>query len=343
MHEVLSFTRQPTDGRSRDLGDAHEDDVEDSVLAWLLEGDPAIRWQVHRDLTGNAEATKADRALVEREGWGAELLARQDPHGTWAQGLYSPKWTSTTYTLLLLHRLGLRSDHPAARRGTEILIEGAAEFDGGLTLAKTIRTAETCITGMLVLLAARFRIDDARIDAAVEWLAKTQMADGGWNCQQVNGATHSSFHTSITVLEALQQRYERTADAAVADMASHGREFFIDHRLYHSHRTGEVVDRRFTQFSFPPYWHFDVLRGLDHFRAAGAAPHDALRDAVDLVQSRRRPDGRWNLQNVHRNRTWINMEQGGVPSRWNTLRSLRVLRWWDERTMAAGQVTRTGK
>ncbi len=298
-------------------------------IEWLLEGDPAIQWQVYRDLVDDPERSRAVQEKTATEGWGARLLELQDPEGTWANALYSPKWTSTTYTLLLLHRIGLPSDHPAARLGVQVLIDRARYLDGGATLAKTIDEPETCITGMLVILASSFQVDDPRVDGLVEWLVDTQLEDGGWNCEVVrSGATHGSFHTTITVLEALACRDELTPDPVLAVAADRGRRFFLDHRLYHSHRTGAIVSDAFTRFSFPPYWHFDALRGLDHFQLVRAERSQELADAIVLLEERRTADGRWPLQNVHRNKTWFTMEQGGKPSRWNTLRALRVLRWW---------------
>jgi hypothetical protein len=299
------------------------------AVEWLLDGDPAIGWQVYRDLLDEPDKADTTRLQIAQQGWGAELLEHQDPEGTWANALYSPKWTSTTYSLLLLHRFGLSGDHPAAQLGTRVLIDRARYIDGGATLAKTIPEPETCITGMMVLLASYFRIDDSRVDGLVEWLLETQMTDGGWNCEVVrSGATHGSFHTSITVLEALARRNGVRPDPRISGAIERGHRFFLDHRLYHSHRTGEVVSDAFTLFSFPPYWHFDALRGLDHFQSVGATRSPALADAVDLVERRRTSEGRWLLQNVHRNRTWFTMERGGRPSRWNTLRALRVLKWW---------------
>ena len=307
--------------------------MRDDLIRWLLEGDPAITWQLRADLLDDPVGAAADRARVAQIGWGAQLLGLQDPEGTWASALYSPKWTSTTYTLLLLHRFGLADDHPDARRGVNRLVEGATVRDGGLTFAKTVREPETCITGMLVLLTARFGGSEAKVEEAISWLLDTQMADGGWNCELARGgATHGSFHTTITVLEALYERARRRSDTALDAAAERGREFFLDHHLYRSHRTGEVSDKAFTLFSFPPYWHFDVLRGLDYFRLT-ANPGDArLEDPIQLVRQRQLDDGRWKLQNVHRNRTWFTMERGGQASRWNTLRALRVLRWWESAT-----------
>jgi len=301
-----------------------------AIDAWLMEGDPAIRWQTMEDLLGAApERVAAERARVASEGWGAELLAAQDPDGGWAGALYSPKWTSTTYTLLLLERLGLARGDPRALAGCRRLWDGASWYGGGLTLAKSIREPETCITGMLVLLASAFGHDDPRLDPTVRWLVDQQLGDGGWNCESIRrGSTHGSFHTSITVLEALLA-YERSGGTIpVASAMAAGRQFFLDHHLYRSHRTGSVVDPAFTRFPFPPQWHFDVLRGLEHFRAAGAEPDERLSDAIDVVRRAQRTDGTWPLHRQHPGRYWFPLESRGA-SRWSTLRALRVLAWWD--------------
>ncbi|WP_421733907.1 hypothetical protein [Cellulomonas sp.] len=300
------------------------------VLDWLLAGDPSIRWQTLDALTSaGPEQVAAERAAVAREGWGARLLGEQDDDGRWAGALYSPKWVSTTYTLLLLERLGLPSDDPRARRGCSVVWDAASWWDGGLTLALSIRAPEVCITGMLVQLAARFGPWDHRVDDAVRFLLTHQLGDGGWNCQSIRrGSRHGSFHTSIIVLEALTAYATAGGTVPVEDPLTRGREFFLAHSLYRSHRTGEVVDRSFTRFPFPPQWHFDVLRGLEHFASVGAATDPRLEGAVAVVRAARRADGRWPVHRGYSGREWFRMEQPG-PSRWTTLRALRVLRWWD--------------
>jgi hypothetical protein len=282
---------------------------------------------VLRDLTGaSAAEVAAERALVAEDGWGAALLARQDPDGRLNGTLYSPKWTSTTYTLLLLHWLGLSAGNPQALAGCRQLWAGASYFSGGRNLAKSARHPEACITGMFVLLAASFGYSDGRVDPAVRWLLEHQLPDGGWNCRtERDGSRHGSFHTTITVLDALL--VYRGGVAVSAAMAA-GRDFFLDHRLYRSHRTGELVNPAMTRFPFPPQWHFDVLRGLEHFRAAGAAADDRLSDAIGVVERARRPDGCWPRYRGYPGRTWFVMEPPG-PSRWTTLRALRVLDWWE--------------
>jgi hypothetical protein len=242
------------------------------VLAWLLAGDPAIRWQVMRDLVnGTAQDIETERSQVASSGWGSHLLTLQDPAGTWAGSLYSPKWTSTTYTLLVLKDCGLITGHPAALRGVELIWEGARYFDGGLTSAASVDFPEACVTSIYVALARYFGFDDPRVDDAQGWLLENQLEDGGWNCRNVRyGDRHSSVHTTILALEALEEARRRGATDVVTAAIDHGREFFLHHRLFRSHRNGSTIDPAFTRFSFPPRWHYDDLRGLDHFATSHA-------------------------------------------------------------------------
>jgi len=304
----------------------------DIRVAWLLDGDPAIRWQTRRDLLDEPpEAYEPDRARVATEGWGARLLALQDPAGTWAKALYSPKWTSTTYTLLLIRHLGLPPENPQARRGCELLLNTGFYRDGGINLFKSFKHSETCVTGMVLALLGYFRLRDDRVHRIVEHLLGQQMADGGWNCERPKGATHGSFHTTISVLEGLNEYTlcHPTQAAALSDAVARAHEFLLIHRLYRSHRTGEVIDERWILLSYPPRWHYDILRALDYFSSAGAERDPRLQESIDLLISRRRPDGRWPVQHKHRALEYFCMEKTGSPSRWNTLRALRVLRWWN--------------
>jgi len=310
----------------------------DTAVDWLLDGDPAIRWQTLRDLSDASPAdVDSERHRVAGEGWGARLLALQDPEGSWGGGLYTPKWTSTFYTLLLLRDLGVPADDSQARRAAELLLAtGFCESDGGLsyggkgTAGRSARS-ETCITGMGLSMLAAFHVEDERLDRIVANLFAAQMPDGGWNCRRPRGATHSSFHTTISALEGLASLREWRGDPSgdITAAESRGREFFLDHRLYRSHQTGEVVKDVLTRFHFPPRWHHDVLRGLDYFRRAGAPSDERLRDGIALVQARRQLDGRWLLPTGYSGRTHFTLETVGKPSRWNTLRCLRVLRWWE--------------
>lgn len=304
--------------------------MDESTIRWLLDGDASIRWQTMQDLLGAPAAeVNAERSLVTTTGWGKDLLSRQDAAGTWASGLYGPKWISTTYTLALLRRCGLPPATPQALRGVEMLWEGARFFDGGLTPARSIDSAEACATGIYLALAHYFGYRSQRVDEAVEWLLANQLADGGWNCRQIRfGDSHGSFHTSISALEGLAEVADaHPGRADVMEAMERGQEFFLAHRLYRSHRDGRVVHPDFTKLSFPPRWHYDLLRGLDHFQSVGAPWDDRLEPALDALRGRRRQDGTWPVQHKHGGKVWFDMEKTGGPSRWNTLRALRVLRW----------------
>lgn len=304
----------------------------DDVVAWLLDGEAAIRWQVLRDLLDRPDAeVDAERDRVAGTGWGAALLERQDADGRWAGGLYRPHWTGTHYTLLLLHRLGLRAAHPAAVRGVTALLDGAeVHRGGGLTFPdSTARYPEACITAMVVHLASAFGVQDPRVEDAVAWLTGQGLPDGGWNCESVVSATrHASFHTTGHVLEGLLAYRDaggaQPVDAAVAD----GLRFLLDHRLFRSHRTGAVVSDDLLRFPFPPQWRYDALCGLEIARAAGVGRDPRLADAIDVLRMRRGPDGRWAVDPPLPGEVWQELERPG-PGRWTTLRALRVLRWWD--------------
>src|SRR2546426_2309467 len=310
----------------------------DPVTQWLLDGDPAIRWQALRDLAGAAERTvEHERRKVAREGWGGRLLARQDREGTWAGGLssdgglYSPKWISTTYTMLLLRDFGLPATNRQGRRACALLLDRGTQRDGGINYWWRGRS-ETCITGMVLSILSYFGFDDERLDILADYVLAEQMLDGGWNCQRDYGATHSSVHTTISVLEGLRlyEVHRGRKVRAVQAAQRRGREFLLVHRLFRSHRTGEIIKPVFTRFSFPPRWHYDILRALDYFQAVNAPCDQRLAEAIEIVRSSQREDGRWPLHNCYRGRTYFQMERVGAPSRWNTLRALRVLKWWDQ-------------
>ena len=309
----------------------------DNVTAWLLDGDPAIRWQVLRDVVGAAAGSvERERQKVASAGWGARLLARQDPEGTWAGGqssdggLYHPKWISTTYTMLLLRDLGMPAVNRHARRACPLLLDQGLQRDGGINYGWRGRS-ETCITGMVLSILCHFEHDDDRLDTLARHLLEQQMPDGGWNCRRDLGATHSSVHTTISVLEGLRlyELHRRRRVVAVRAAQARGREFLLVHRLFRSHRTGAIIKPIFVQFSFPPRWHYDILRALDYFQAARAPCDRRLGDAIDIVRSTRREDGRWTLHNRYKGKTYFELERLGAPSRWNTLRALRVLKWWE--------------
>ncbi len=310
-------------------------DISPETIAWLLAGDPAIRWQVQRDLLGQPYTQECAR--VAREGWGADLLSRQTADGHWGGGIYSPKWKSTTYTLLHLRHLGLPPEHPQALRGCETFFFRGLERDGGLNWFRSFKHSETCINGMILALLSYFRFPDERIHSVAGFLLREQMPDGGWNCERIKGATHASFHTTLSVLEGFAEytaAYPHTLET-VKPAVEAAHEFLWRHRLYKSHRTGEIFDPKMTQMPFPPRWHYDFLRALDYFQSVNAPRDERMNDAIDLLLKKREKDGRslaprdkWPLNAPYAGLVYFHMEKAGQPSRWNTLRALRVLKWW---------------
>jgi hypothetical protein len=290
------------------------------VIDWLLDGDPAIRWQTMRDLVGAEESEwGSEQERVATEGWGARLLMHQDEEGRWTPRLYGKKWISTTYTMVLLREMGLPRSDPRALKSCQLFL---AELLG------IRQSRDTCIAAMVLALLYWFDVDDRLREPVLEHVLALQLADGGWNCDEQS--SHGSFHTTCTALEALRV-------CAVAGVPSvheteaaeaRGQEFFLQHRMFRSHQTGEVANQRFLRFSFPTRWHYDVLRGLDYFRSAGSLDDQRLEEAIDVVEEKRDRDGRWPLQQRWPGATWFEMETVGEPSRWNTLRAMRVLDGW---------------
>ncbi|MGH7760225.1 MAG: hypothetical protein ACREOY_02245 [Candidatus Dormibacteraceae bacterium] len=322
-----------------------------NVVEWLLDSDPAIRWQVMRDLTdAREEDVAAERGRVANEGWGARLLALQRQDGHWdgglpaftstaaadwwrllppqRQGTLFPEWTSTAWSLKLLRAFGLDPTSAEARKAVRRVREQVAwEHDGEPFFDGKV---EPCINGKVVALGAYFGED---VQGIVERLLGEQMSDGGWNCEQENGSTRGSFHSTIDVLDGLLE-YERATGGSpkVSTARLRGQDYLLERRMLRKLSTGEVIDRAFTQFSYPTFWHYDVLRGLDYLRAADATPDERMAEAIDLVESKRDSDGLRRLENPHPGRLHFAIGPGEArPSRWNTLRATRVLKWYKVR------------
>ena len=314
-----------------------------SVMDWLLDSDPAIRWQVLRDLVdAPAEVVAAERARVLSEGWGARLLALQGADGQWEGGALFPlwfreagaeewakpgqPWTATAPTLVLLQDFGIDPAADEVRRAVAQVRDNCLwEHDNQPFFSGEV---EPCINGMTVALGAYFGQD---VDGIVARLLDEQLEDGGWNCEAENGSVRGSFHTTIRVLEGLLA-HERAGGATAESIAARrrGEQYLLERHLFCRLSTGAVVDSTWLQFSFPTYWHYDVLRGLEYFRAAGGAPDLRVEEAIELLRSKQQPDGTWLLENTHPGAVYFPLEDGdGRPSRWNTLRALRVLDWYD--------------
>jgi hypothetical protein len=296
-------------------------------IKWLLDSDPAIRWQVMRDLTGqSANVIAAERSRVATEGWGAQLLALQSAAGSWG----GPKWDLITlWSLVVLKDLGLDPASKQARRMID-RVDKRLMFKPLNNRPFLHGETEPCINGRILGIGTYFKEPN---DALAKQLLGEQLEDGGWNCEAPR-SRRSSFHTTICVLEGLLE-YERAGrkSAAIARARKRAENYLLQRRMFRSLRTGEVINRRWLRFSFPTFWHYDVLRGLDYLRNAGVKPDDRVHEAIEIVIMRRHQNGRWPLNLLHPEDISLEMETGvGRASRWNTLRALRVLRWYNSST-----------
>lgn len=312
-----------------------------SVVRWLLDSDPSIRWQVLRDLTdAPAHEFATERARVATEGWGAQLLALQGADGRWGGAAWNRGWDSTMHVLWLLRHLGLDPASDQARRAVGLVRDrvtwrgcGPPECDGNPFFTGEL---EPCINGQVAAVGAYFGQD---VRGIIDRLLGEQLSDGGWNCEAPHGSTRSSFNTTICVLEALLEHERATGGSPeVIEARLRGQEYLLERRLFRRRSTGEVIERdrkggaSWTRFAFPTWWHYDVLRALEYLRSAGVTPDGRVADAIELVASKRDDDGRWPLEIQHPGKMPVETDEAeGRPSRWNTLRALRVLDWYSTR------------
>jgi hypothetical protein len=312
------------------------------ITDWLLDSDPAIRWQVLRDLVhATDEVVTAERARVATEGWGARLLALQGEDGQWAGGACFPArsfdwraesqgqpWISTLPTLQLLHDFGIDPCSDRVRHAVALVREGCRWEHAGQPFFSG--EVEPCINGRTVTLGTYF---GQNIEGVVARLVSEQLEDGGWNCEAENGSVRSSFASTINVLEGLLA-HERATGGTPECLAARkrGEEYLLERKLMRRKSTGEIVKPAWLQFSFPNRWQYDVLRALEYFRSVGDAPDARMDEAIELLRSKQQPDGSWLLENTHPGKVHFQLEVGdGLPSRWNTLRALRVLSWYEQR------------
>jgi hypothetical protein len=292
-----------------------------------------------RDLTREVpETSAAERSRVATEGWGAQLLALQSPAGNWGPGPHG--WRDdipredrglliALYSLVVLKDLGL---DPASKQARKMIdrVDKRLVFKPLNNRPFLHGETEPCINGRILAIGSYFKEPN---DALANQLAGEQLEDGGWNCEAPK-SRRSSFHTTICVLEGLLE-YERARrkSPAVAKARKRGESYLLERRMCRSLRTGEVINKRWLRFSFPTFWHYDVLRGLDYLREAGIKPDSRVSDAIETVMERRHQNGRWPLNLLHPEHIPLQMETGaGSASRWNTLRALRVLRWCNNST-----------
>ena len=300
----------------------------DPLISWLLEGDVSLQYQVHRDLLGIERPEL--QARIAREGWGAKFLSFRKPEGHWGDRFYQPKWISTHYTLLDLKNLAISPEEPQIRESIAQVLARWKGSDGGILLSPAAKLSDLCVNGMFLNYAAYFGAPEEDLQSIIDQLLREQLPDGGFNCNANRMEVfHSSVHTTISVLEGIHEYHHNGYTYQIQPLikaAEGAREFLLQHRLFRSDRTGEIIDKKFLMLSYPSRWKYDILRALDHFQASGAPYDPRLMDALDVLNQKRRKDGTWPVQAKHPGQTHFEMEKTGGPSRWNTLRSLRVLK-----------------
>jgi hypothetical protein len=301
--------------------------ISDEIINWLLDGDVSIQYQVHRDLLGVERPDLQVR--IAKEGWGARFLSNRKDNGHWGRGFYRPKWISSHYTLLDLKNLAISPDIAQIRQTIRMLIENEKGPDGGVNPSHHIKNSDVCLNGMFLNYAAYFKTAQESLTSIVDFILAQHMPDGGFNCHNNRkGARHSSLHSTLSVLEGISE-YEKNGYRYRLDELKHAeqksREFIMQHRLFKSDKTGEIIKRAFLYLAYPCRWKYDILRALEYFQSAGVPYDKRMKDAIDIIFKKRRKDGTWPLQAKHPGHVHFDMETAGKSSRWNTLRALRSL------------------
>lgn len=298
-----------------------------AVLDWLLDGDVAVQFQATRDLLH--EDAGALQARIATEGDGATLLAAHHADGHWGRGFYRPKWTSSHYTLLELRNLGLDPANAVAGETVRRILREEKREDGGLDPTVTVRGSDACVNGMALNYASYFGAPEEDLASLVDFLLAGRVADGGFNCRANRvPVRHSSMHTTLSVVEGITG-YERAGHGYRLDELLAAREssveFLLRHRLFRSEHTGAVIRPEFVRLHHPTRWYYDLLRCLDSLADAGVPYDDRMSDAIDVLLSRRSPDGRWSVNRAYPGETHLPNPLPGTPHRWITLGALRVL------------------
>ena len=298
------------------------------VIDWLLKGDVSIQYQVYRDLLS---VDRNDlRSKIANVGWGKKFLSKRKADGHWGVRFYQPKWISSHYTLLDLRNLCIAPDTPAIQESLRLIGTREKGRDGGINPIGAVQRSDVCVNGMFLNYASYFKTDAETLKSVVDFILSQKMRDGGFNCRSNRaGAVHSSLHSTLSVLEGITE-YEfngysyRLAELKKARKSSV--EFILLHQLFLSDRTGKVINKDFLKLSYPCRWRYDILRALDYLQYAKTRWDERMQKAIEVVQAKRNKDSTWNLAAKHPGQVHFDMENGGIPSRWNTLRALRVFK-----------------
>ncbi|MFC2152131.1 hypothetical protein ACFLSE_06340 [Bacteroidota bacterium] len=301
---------------------------EKETVQWLLQGDVSIQYQTYRDILGEERKDLQNR--IESEGWGKQFLTKRNENGHWGLKFYQPKWTSTHYTLLDLKNLGISKNCKPILHTIEIILRENKAPDGGILPIGEMQKSDMCINGMALNYFSYFGVDQNKIESVVDIIISQQLRDGGFNCRlNRSGARHSSLHTTISVLEGILEYQRNNYTYRLEELQKvkkESEEFILMHRLFKSDKTGEIIDKRFLNLTYPGRWRYDILRGLDYFQFAKVQYDGRMQDALDVIIKKRTKNNLWKLQANHPGRFHFLMEEVGKPSKWNTLRALRVLK-----------------
>lgn len=300
------------------------------IINWLLEGDVSIQYQVYRDLLSTEREDLRDRIAV--EGWGANFLSKRKSNGHWGQKFYQPKWTSTHYTLLDLKNLCIQQSNPLIKESIEIILQNEKADDGGILPIGKAQLTDLCINGMFLNYASYFKTNEKDLKSVVDCILAQVMLDGGFNCRSNRfHSVHSSLHTTLSILEGITE-YERKGYtyklAELRQAKESSIEFILIHQLFLSDRTGEIIKQGFLKLSYPGRWKYDILKALDYFQYSKTSWDERMKPAIEVLLKKRNKDLTWNLQAKHPGQQHFEMEKAGQPSRWNTLRALRVLQFY---------------
>ncbi len=304
----------------------------DEAIAWLLEGDVSIQYQTYRDLLG--EDKPELQSNIALEGWGKQFLSMRQANGHWGDRFYQPKWISTHYTLLDLRNLNLSADNQVAKQAIELVLSAGKAQDGGIPLGpSTAIHSDVCVNAMFLNYASYFQTEEIKLQPIVDSILSEVMPDGGFNCVAVrNGAKHSSLHSTISVLEGLTEFQKSGHSYRATDIKNNiasAEGFILQHRLFLSDKTGEIINPQFLKLSYPSRWKYDILRALDYLQNAGRRWDNRMVQAMAVLLAKRNKNGTWNMQAAHPGKVHFVMEKAGAQSRWNTLRALRVLKRYE--------------
>lgn len=302
--------------------------TDQEIISWLLKGDVSIQYQTYRDLLNAVKPGLRNK--IGLEGWGLNFLNRRKSNGHWGKSFYQPKWTSTHYTLLDLKNLNISPGNKTIKETLSIFLKTEKSADGGIYPVGISRRSDVCLNGMFLNYACYFKVREQYLKSIIDFLLGEKMGDGGFNCHSnTTGAVHSSLHSTLSVVEGILE-YERNGYTYRLDELKKARnesqEFILIHKLFRSHTTGEIIHPDFLRLHYPCRWHYNILRALDYFHFAKMKYDRRMDDALDEILSKRTADGLWKLPSKYPGETHFDMEQGGKPSRWNTLRALRVLK-----------------